>query len=254
MDRAGRFAVSLSVTVLGSAAMYATRERACSGYLVTSPRARIWMDAGGGTWRNLQNVCTQDNLDAIVLSHRHPDHTIDVFQCFHWRRYGKLESMRKIPLLAPAETLERLVGFSNELDESFELRAVRAGESVQFQDVSLSFHHMAHPPETVGVRLECDGSVVGYSSDTGPQGDLDGLAGGAQVFICEATFQESDEEWEGHMTAAQAGKAAASAGAERLVLTHLPDGRDLDISLKEARNACGDIDVQLAYDNLRIEL
>ena len=246
--------MTLSVTVLGSAAMYATRERACAGYLVQGPGARIWMDAGGGTWRNLQGTCDQDDLGAIVLTHRHPDHTIDVFQCFHWRRYGKPESMRKIPLLAPAETLERLLSFSSELDESFELRTVRAGQNVRFGDVSLSFHEMAHPPETVGVRLESNGSVIGYSSDTGPEGDLDGVAAGAQVFICEATFQESDEEWEGHMTAAQAGKAAAAAGAERLLLTHLPDNRDLDLSLKEARDACGEVDVQLAVDNLRIDL
>lgn len=246
--------MTLRVTVLGSAAMYATRERACSGYLVESAGARIWVDAGGGTWRNLQGVCDQDDLDAIVLSHRHPDHTIDVFQCFHWRRYGKPESMRKIPLLAPAETLERIVSFAGELDESFELRTVRAGQSVQFEDMSLSFHEMAHPPETVGVRLESNGSAVGYSSDTGPEGDLEGVASGAQVFICEATFQESDEEWEGHMTAAQAGKAAAAAGVQRLYLSHLPGERDLEISLKEARGTCGDIDVQLAADNQRIEL
>ena len=244
----------LSVTVLGSAAMYATRDRACSGYLIESAGARIWMDAGGGTWRNLQALCDQTNLDAIILSHRHPDHTIDIFQCFHWRRYGASESMRKIPLLAPAETLERITGFSNELDESFDLQMVRAGESVELRGTGLSFHEMAHPPETVGIRVEAMGSVLGYSSDTGPEGDFEGLAAGAQLLICEATFQESDEEWEGHMTAAQAGKVAAATGVEQLLLTHLPDKRDLQISLEEARGTSGDIDVRLAADNLRIDL
>lgn len=246
--------MSLSVIVLGSAAMYSTRERACSGYLVCTATARIWVDAGGGTWRNLQGVCDQNELDAIVLSHRHPDHTIDIFQCFHWRRYGKPESMRKIPLLAPAETIERITSFSTELDESFDLQAVRAGESTKVDDVSLSFHEMAHPPETVGVRAEADGAVFGYSSDTGPEGDFEGLAAGAQLLICEATFQESDDEWEGHMTAAQAGKAAAAAGVDQLLLTHLPDGRDLQVSLEEARRTSGDIDVRLASDHLRLDL
>ena len=246
--------MTLAVTVLGSAAMYATRERACSGSLLETPGARIWMDAGGGTWRNLQGVLDQNDLDAILLSHRHPDHTIDVVQCFHWRRYGEAESMRRIPLLAPAETLERLVAFSSELDESFDLQTVQVGEKVKLQDVALSFHEMAHPPVTLGIRVEANGSVLGYSSDTGPEGDLGGVAEGAQVFICEATFQESDEEWEGHMTAAQAGKAAAAAGVDQLVLSHLPDQRDLQLSLQEARRACGDVEVRLATDNLRIDL
>lgn len=246
--------MTLSVTVLGSSAMYQTHERACSGYLLESSRARIWMDAGGGTWRNLQQACSQDDVHAIVLSHRHPDHTIDVFQCFHARRYGRIDSMRKIPLLAPAETLERLVAFSNEMDESFDLQPVRAGESMKVEDIALSFFEMAHPPETIGIRAECDGAIVGYSSDTGPGGDLEGVASGAHVFLCEATFQESDEEWEGHMTAAQAGKAAARAGAEQLVLTHLPDERDLQVSLTEARGSSGEVNVRLASDNLRIEL
>ena len=246
--------MTLAVTVLGSAAMYQTAERACSGYLIQSTQGRIWMDAGGGSWRNLQHQCTQDDVHAIVLSHRHPDHTIDIFQCFHARRYGRMESMRKIPLLAPAETLERLVAFSSEMEESFDLQTVRAGESVKVEDIALSFFEMAHPPETVGIRAESDGAVLAYSSDTGPGGDLVGLASGANVFLCEATFQESDEEWDGHMTAAQAGKAAARAGAEQLVLTHLPDKRDLEVSLVEARGSCGEAIVRLAADNLRIEL
>ncbi len=246
--------MTLAVTVLGSAAMYQTVERACSGYLIESPAARIWMDAGGGTWRNLQAAVEQDFVDAIVLSHRHPDHTIDVFQCFHARRYGRTESMRKIPLLAPAETLERLLAFSNEMDESFDFETIRAGGTTKVEDIVLSFHEMAHPPETVGIRAESNGSVIAYSSDTGPDGDLQGLAAGAQVFLCEATFQEADEEWSGHMTAAQAGKAAATAGVEQLVLTHLPDKRDLGVSLAEAQRSGGDVTVRLAFDDLRLDL
>ena len=246
--------MTLAVTVLGSAAMYSTSERACSGYLVETPAKKVWMDAGGGTWLHLQRLMDQDRLDGIVLTHRHPDHTLDLFQCFHARRYGSSEPLDTVPLWAPAETIERLLAFSSELDESFDIHAVRAGDTVELDDLVLSFFEMAHPPETVGVRAESNGSIVAYSSDTGPGGDFEGLASGARLFLCEATFQEVDDEWDGHLTAAQAGAAAAVAGVAELVLTHLPDKRDLAISLAEAKAHSGGVPVSLASDGLRLEL
>ena len=246
--------MSLAITVLGSSAMYATHERACSGYLVEADEKCFWMDAGGGTWRNLQSVLDQPRLDAIFLSHRHPDHTIDLFQCFHFRRYGRTEAMQKIPLYAPAETIERLLGFSPELEEAFDVQTVAAGDAIKIDNTAISFFKMAHPAETVGIRMENGDEVLAYTADTGPAGDLDGVGAGANLFICEATFQEADEEWDGHMTAAQAGRAAASAGAERLVLTHLPDYRDLSVSVHEAQQASDGIQVTLAADRLRFEL
>ncbi|MDQ4144609.1 MAG: MBL fold metallo-hydrolase [Actinomycetota bacterium] len=246
--------MSLAVTVLGSSAMYATAERACSGYLVEADDKRIWMDAGGGTWLRLQGLVDQLDLDAVVLSHRHPDHVIDLFQCFHARRYGGPEPLEKIPLWAPVETMERLLGFSGELDESFEIEPVGAGGSMKMGGTSISFFEMAHPAETIGIRYENNGTVLAYSSDTGPGGDLGSLASGADLLICEATFQEADDEWDGHLTAAQAGRAAAEAEVQRLVLTHLPNHRDLSLSVLEAQHCCDGIDVSLAADLLRYEL
>ena len=246
--------MSLSVTVLGSAAMYATPERSCSGYLIEGAGKKVWMDAGGGTWQRLQRCTAVSDIDAIVLSHRHPDHTIDVLQCFHARRYGGNEPMRKIPLWAPAETIERLKSFSPELEESFDIESVAAGESVKAGDLAFSFFEMVHSAVTVGIRVELEGAILAYTADTGPGGDLDGLTSGAHTLICEATFQDSDKSWEGHMSASQAGTAAARAGIDRLVLSHLPAGRDLDLSLQQATQHFGSADVQLAFDGMRLEL
>ena len=246
--------MSLAVTVLGSAAMFATPERACAGYLVEADDKRVWMDAGGGTWQALQRCIDFSTLDAVVLSHRHPDHTIDVLQCFHARRYGGEEPLERIPLWAPAETLERLEGFSPELEESFEIEQVKPGDSIKVDGIAFTFFEMVHSAETVGIRLDVDGTVLAYSADTGPGGDFAGLGTGAHTLICEATLQDSDELWEGHMSATQAGQAAADLGIEHLVLTHLPPERDLELSLDEARRIFGGVDVKLAFDGMRIEL
>lgn len=237
--------------------MFATPERACSGYLVEANGKHVWMDAGGGTWQALQTYFDFSDLDAIVLSHRHPDHTIDVLQCFHARAYGCPEPLEHIPLWAPAETITRLRGFSPEIDESFDIGEVQPGDSVKVDGISMSFFEMVHSADTVGVRIEVDDVVLAYSADTGPTGDFDGLATGAQTLICEATFQDSDEAWEGHMSASQAGEVAARLGVDRLVMTHLPAERDLHLSLDQAGrhfDASNKADVKLAFDGMRIEL
>ena len=244
----------LRVTVLGSSGMFATKERASSGYLLETSKMKLILDCGGGTWRNLLTHVAYADIDGVILTHRHPDHVIDVFQLFHARHYGSPESMPEIPLWAPAETIERVSGFGKEIDQSFTMKAVSPGDEIRHGDASFRFFEMAHPPDTLGVRILHGDSVVAYSADTGPTGDVGALANGAEVFICEATLQASDEEWEGHMTAAQAGAAAAAASAKKLVLTHLPPGRDAGLSLTEAHKTSGDVEVQLAVDGLQFEV
>ncbi|MDP9223675.1 MAG: MBL fold metallo-hydrolase [Actinomycetota bacterium] len=246
--------MTFSVTVLGSSAWYATRERAASGYLVDFGETRIILDAGGGTWLRLLEVVDFKDVHGVLLSHRHPDHTIDLFQLFHARQYGGDDPMEPIPLWAPPETLDRVLAFTSQVDEAFDLRPVRPADTFEIDGARVSFCEMTHPPETVGVRIERDGAVFAYSADTGPEFDLARLASNADIFLCEATYQNDDELWEGHMSAAQAGEAAAKAGAANLVLTHLPPGRDFGISLAEAHKVAGGVAVQLAADGLKLEL
>lgn len=246
--------MTFAVTVLGSSGMWATVERACAGYLYECGGATLWVDAGAGTWRQLQQLADYRALDGIVLTHRHPDHTSDVFQALHARELGAANPLPPIPLWAPEQAIDRLVGFSSEMEKAFDLRVVSDGTSIEVGDARLSFVAMAHPPDTLGIRTQCDGRVLAYSSDTGPSADFERLLAGADVFVCEATFQDSDPEWEGHLRASQAGAIAAKYEVARLVLTHLPPDKDHAVSLAEAQDAAGDIDVMLASDGLRLEI
>jgi ribonuclease BN (tRNA processing enzyme) len=242
----------VDVTVLGCSAMYATRDAAATGYLVELDGFKLWMDAGGGTWQRLLEHLDYKDIDGILLSHRHPDHTIDVFQAFHARAYGVHGKLDPIPLWAPMETVDRITAFSTELRDVFDINVIAAGQTVDIGGTKASFYEMAHPAETCGIRLEAGNEILAYSADTGPAADLLGLARDADLFICEATFQDQDQPWwEGHMSAALAGRAAAEAGAKRLMLSHLPEGRDLDVSRDEAARETGGIPVELACDGLR---
>jgi ribonuclease BN (tRNA processing enzyme) len=234
--------------------MYATVDRACSGYLVVIDGKNLLLDAGAGVWRNLLRHIDYDRIDGVLLTHRHPDHTTDLFQVFHARRYGAADALPRIPLWAPAETMDRINAFSTELDEAFDLQTIKAGQKLDVLGSAVSLFEMAHPPETVGVRLEVEGAVFAYSADSGLDADFDGLAGSADVFICEATYQDGDDPWFGHLFAGQAGEISDRVGARKVVLTHLPAGRDLGLSLTQAVHSAGDSQVQLAADGLALEV
>jgi ribonuclease BN (tRNA processing enzyme) len=246
--------MSFSATVLGSSSTFATLERACSGYLVEMDGFKLWLDAGPGTWRNLLKRIDYRDLDAILVTHRHPDHTLDAFQGFHAWAYGPGAPLDPIPLLAPAEALQHMVAFAEGIEDAFDLTPISQDGRVDLGPAAATFVRMSHPPVTLGVRLEAGGGVLAYSADTGPAADLALLADSADLFVCEATFQDDDPPWEGHLAAGDAGRAAAAAGARTLLLTHLPHNVDLDVSLRQAQAQAGEARVMLATDLQRIEV
>lgn len=239
--------MTTKVTILGSSGRFATALRASSGYLLEIDGHRLWLDAGAGTWRNLLGLCEFDEVEGVILTHRHPDHVSDVYQLQHARLYGPKGRLPEIPLWAPAETIESLSAY-DDLHGAFEPHAVEGGASIEFAGATIGFVSMAHPPETVGVRVETGDGVLAYSADSGEEADFVALAGDADVFLCEASNQDSDEIWEGHLRASQAGRIASETGVRRLVLTHLPVARDLGLSIAEAKGAAGGVAVELAAD------
>jgi ribonuclease BN (tRNA processing enzyme) len=245
--------MTLRLTILGSSARFATADRACSGYLLDVDGHKLWLDAGAGTWQSLLRRCSFEDLEGVVLTHRHPDHATDVFQLQHALLFGPKGRLPSIPLWAPAETLDLLNAY-DDLSDAFDTSVVAGGSSIEFAGATLRFFTMAHPPETVGVRVESTGGVLAYSADSGEAADFGALAGGASLFLCEASNQDSDEIWEGHLRAAQAGAIAREAGVRRLVLTHLPVDRDLGETLAQARREAGDVLVELAQDGAVYEV
>ena len=246
--------MGLAVTPLGCSAMYATADAAASGYLIDFDGFTLMVDAGGGTWQKLVSLSDYADVDGVFLTHRHPDHTIDLFQLFHARLYGGRE-LDRIPLWAPAETIERITAFSTELGDTFEVTEVRGDTVLDIGGAKATFVDMNHPVQTCGLRLEHDGAVIAYTADTGPASDFHVLGHDANVVICEATFQDSDQPWwEGHMSATQAGRMANDVGASRLILSHLPPSRDHQLSLREALREAGSAGVELAEPGKRIEV
>jgi ribonuclease BN (tRNA processing enzyme) len=97
----------VELTVLGSSGSFnAPLGGPCSGYLVRSGDTSIWLDCGNGTFGNLQQHVDAENLTAVVITHEHPDHCVDIYGLHVLMRYG-LER-EGLPVVAPEGLAEHL--------------------------------------------------------------------------------------------------------------------------------------------------
>jgi ribonuclease BN (tRNA processing enzyme) len=209
----------LTLTVLGCDGSHAGAGGAASGYLVRSwaTGTSVWLDAGPGTFANLQRFCDPRTLDAIVLSHEHPDHCSDLVSLVAAAKYTLGWPRDPVPVLA-APGVETLL--DKQAEGILAWRTVGDGEGADIGGLRLRFSRTDHGPVTLAVRLESDGSTLGYSADSGPGWSLDALGTGLDLALCEATYTKDHEGTAQHMSGRQAGASARAAGARRLVVTH----------------------------------
>jgi ribonuclease BN (tRNA processing enzyme) len=209
----------LTVTVLGCDGSHAGAGGAASGYLVRSwaSGTALWMDAGPGTFANLQRFTDPLRLSAIVLSHEHVDHWSDVEGFLTAARWVYGFDRPPIPVYAAPGIGARL---SQETEGILDWREVGDGEGADVGDVHLGFSRTDHPPVTFAVRVDSPSGVVGYSADSGPGWSFAELGPGLDLALCEATYTAEHEGTAGHMSGRQAGANARGAGARRLVITH----------------------------------
>lgn len=236
----------MRLNVLGSSGTWPAPGRPCSGYVVSEAGTRLLLDAGTGVFAALSRLMDPAALDAVVVSHVHPDHCVDVFPLYHYLQWGPGAPVT-IPLYVPAGAAEHLAAFAraDEPDHpffsTFDLRTVAPGDEAAVGPLRLRFGAAVHPVPTVATRVEGEHRSLAYTADTGPGDELAELAAGADVLLAEATFQGSGlEETRGlHMTAGEAGALGRAAGAGRLILTHLPPTLDPVTSIEEAEAAFG---------------
>jgi ribonuclease BN (tRNA processing enzyme) len=207
----------LSVTVLGCDGSYPGPDGACSGYLLACDGTRIWLDAGSGTLSNLQKQIPIEELDAVVISHHHPDHWTDLEHLAVASRW--ILQLSSIPVYAPADVSSLLrVGVASEV---LDWHHVKGGDRVQIGSMTLSFSQTDHISTTLAVRVDGGGRSLGYSADTGPGWDLSELGPRLNLALCEATYLSDHEGSIPHLSARQAGLSGKKAAVDRLVITHL---------------------------------
>jgi ribonuclease BN (tRNA processing enzyme) len=203
----------------------------------------LWLDAGPGTLANLQTHIGLADVDAVVVSHEHPDHWSDLDGFFVACRWVTPRS--HVPVYAPAGLADMMrSGGATEDDSAFDWHVITDKDCVRVGPFDLSFARTEHPPETLAVRFDTtlaggDPVSFAYTADTGPGWSLDALGRDLDLVVSEATFLRDMEGAAPHLSARQAGIMAKAAGARRLLLTHVWPTVDPRRSAAEATEAFG---------------
>lgn len=248
VGQCARLSGMLAVRILGCSGSYAAAGGACTGYLVQSTGTNVWLDCGPGTLANLQEFAALADLDAIVLTHAHPDHWLElpvIANALEW-----YEPRDRLPVYSNAHMFaeaRELIGQS--ISTVFDWKIVDTTETVTIGDQQWRFDETDHYVPTFATRIDAEGSSLVFSSDTGPSFSLQGFvdrAGPIDMALLESTFLDRvGNEGILHLSATEAGEMAAAAGVTRLVLTHQAPREERPAHVDAARAVFGG-DVALA--------
>lgn len=254
--------VKKRLTVLGSNAAYPTNSHGCSGFLLEWADFRLVLDLGYGCLDRLLQHCPDAGLNAVVVTHQHPDHFIDLHGLLRLYFYGNAPPRKKTPLFCPLGVLQVLRQIEPGLDpeEVFDFHELSHGCEYRLGPLHLTGLLLPHFVPNIGVRLCCSSSgepdvVVAYTGDTGPTERLAELGADATLFVVEATDRpgEVDKTSRNLMTAKEAGLWAATARARCLLLTHFWPGNDRE-KAREAALSEFPGKVLVAKEDLRVDL
>jgi ribonuclease BN (tRNA processing enzyme) len=243
------------LTIVGSSGTFPGPHSGCSSYLLEHEGFRLLLDVGNGSTGALQQACGLLGPDAVIVSHLHGDHFLDLITYTYARRYHPDGAAAVLPVYGPSAIRETLLGAYGRgveatLDEVYDFQPVRGHTKTQIGPFAVELLGVNHPVETYGMRISAAGRTVTYSADTARCDELVDLARGADIFLCEASYLDGDDNPPDiHLTGAEAAEAATRAGVGRLLLTHLVPWGDETRTLAEAASRYdGDIAVARPLD------
>jgi ribonuclease BN (tRNA processing enzyme) len=246
------------LTVLGKSPSWQDVGGACSGYLVQEDSFRLLLDCGNGVFSKLRGVLDYVDLDAVLISHLHADHWLDLIPFSYALTYAPRQQPVPVAgwpgtdhparpkLYAPVgasdmfRQIGRCFGSENLIEGAFELHEYDVLEELNVGPFSIRFCEVPHYTLTYAVDLAVDGKRITYSADCSPNDELVEFAHDTDMLLIEATLPRPERTGErGHLTPGEAGDHGRRARARRVVITHFSDELDPEWAQSEASSAFG---------------
>lgn len=256
----------MKLTIVGCAGSFPSADSPASCYLIeaeapVSQGGRVWrilLDLGSGAFGALQRYVDPLTIDAVLFSHLHADHCLDLCGFYVFRKFHPTGAQPAIPVFGPNGVADRMAraydlpvdpgmgaefGFS-EYDD----------QPIVIGPFTITPVPVKHPVPAFALRVEADGRVLAYSGDTGPCSGLDEVARGAHLLLAEAAFVAGgDNPPDLHLTGRDCGEVATLAEVQRLVLTHVPAWHDPATARAEAAAAyAGSLDLARPGDTFEV--
>ncbi len=230
--------------MLGKSPSWQDAGGACSGYLVQEGDTTVLLDCGNGVFAKLRRFVDYVDVDAVVLSHLHADHFLDLVPYSYALTYAPRQQPVPVhvwpgtddparPLLhAPPgaqAVFRRVVGsWGNDdlIENAFHLREYDARDTIEVGPLRMRFCPVPHFLPTYAIEVTSSETPrrFTYGADCCPSDALVGFARDTDLLVVEATLPRPERTGiRGHLTPGEAGEHGRAAGARRLVLTHVSD-------------------------------
>src|SRR3954447_4004773 len=182
----------MRLTVLGKSPSWQDANGACSGYLIEEKGTTVVLDCGNGVFSKLRRYRDYTRVDAVVISHLHADHFLDLVPFAYALTYAPrqqpvpvdrwpgTEDPARPLLLAPhgaTETFRRVVGaWGNEdlIENAFRIEEYAADARPQVGPLRFSFKLVPRLTETFAMRVQSDdgGGTLAFGAGSRPTADL----------------------------------------------------------------------------------
>ena len=264
----------MRLTVLGKSPSWQDADGACSGYLLEDGHSSVLVDCGNGVFSKLRRYRDYTHVDAVLLSHLHADHFLDLIPYAYALTYAPRQQPVAVDrwpgtdtparprLIAPpgaTEVFHRVVGaWGNEdlIETAFAIEEYEEASEPEVGSLRFSFQTVPHFRETFAIRARSTngaGTLV-FGGDCGPTDNLVDFAREVDLLIAEATLPRPERTGvRGHLTPREAGEHARAAQARRLLLTHISDELDALWARGEAAAGFGGA-VEMAYEGAVLEV
>ena len=251
----------MRLTVLGKSPSWQDAGGACSGYLLEDDTTTVLIDAGNGVFGKLREQIDYVDVDAVVISHLHADHFLDLIPYAYALSYAPRQQPVPVPpwpgtdhparprLIAPpgAQEFFREVtgnwGQPELIEKAFALEEFDGSSTPEVGTLRFSFCEVPHFVQTFAIRATSTGGKGGdlaYGADSSPSEELIDFVSGSDLLLIEATLPRPERSgMRGHLTPEEAGEHARAAGVGHVVLTHISDELDWTWARKEAERAFG---------------
>lgn len=236
----------MRLLVLGGGGAWPTPERGCNGYLIEQSGFRLLIDPGYATVPPLLTHVAARDIDAVLISHSHPDHCADLNPLLRVRHLDD-DPPSPLPVFALFGAASAVLALDGSmLDADYTLTEFDAGDRITVGPFDVTTRPLAHFVPNAGLRIESDGVALAYTGDGGADPDVARLADNTDLLLAEATYPDAVPEHSTGLLASarDAGRHANAANVRQLVLTHLWPGADpAAAGLAAAENYAGPIAV-----------
>ncbi len=227
----------MQVTVLGGCGAWPAAGQACSAFLIEHEGYRLLLDLGYAVVPRLLERVDATDIDAVYITHGHPDHCADLNPLLRARALRD-EPAGPLDVYAPPGALNAVLALDRPgmLSSAYRLHEFEPGDALRLGPFAAATCLVPHWLPNAAIRLSTKDYALAYTGDGGPCAEMAELARDADLLLAEASYvDEVPGDSRGRLsTARDAGRLAHAAGVGKLMLTHLMHGQDPDAARRAA--------------------